>query len=1027
MDRRIRLVWRRIERKTTLCALCLLIAAGVVGAQTLANVTVNGVVTDSSGAAVPDAKITAKNTATGLTHSTTTDQAGRYTISDLPAGTYDISTGASGFSTIIRQNQVLLVGQTVTLDFALQVGSVAQTVEVKANAPATIDPTESVVTRVLETQEINNLPTVSRSYLDLAALSPGVYSSGAGATPDIGGAPTYETGFVVDGGEAENDFNGGTYVSYPQDWIQEFSLVAEQAPAEFGRASAGYINAITRSGGQIHGRVYGYYQNNELNALTPPLGAAKQPVRLAGSSPRIGAMAGGPIKKDKLFYFGGYEFSHTVTDNPISIAPAFVGPASPSETIPVTTGNNVAIAKIDYQINVNNKISGEAIGENSNFTNQGVSGGTSLGAGATGFTRTYNTNDTWTKIISSNKLNDLNFTYSQQTPYSGCNYESIVGDYPNYPAQSGSTPEGDPVGWLAALKYSGAPGGAESLGCPTSYNIVGEPEFKYTDMAVTETYSLTHEPHDIKLGVQAAAERLQFFGVRELADGEFAFSGSDQLPFNPASPATYPISDTMTGDPTAGGGKKFDLWGPNFSFFAEDSWKIKPNLTLNYGLRYQFDFANHFFTNDWINPAIANGTGVGPISPISVDWSDVAPRFGFAWTPFHGKDNTVVRGGIGVFYDESHSHYAGVMAGQNLGVYDPTLVSASTPSENPWCVGNPCTTSVPTVYQQYAEEVLAYALATYTGPNFFLGNYQMPKGGPDYKIPAPTQVINGSVEPAPTAGGTIVDPSNYKVPGDIQISAGIGHQFGNVLDVQTDYVYTRGYRQVLYYDSNVSMLGEPLYPQYGAIFESDNLGVYDNNSLRVKSSYRDKRGDLMQVAYTLSYAYDNSPLGFSTSAPSFATAGGAPTISSDPYNPNYDWGAGTLDIRNNFVFSGTGMGLWGISLSPIFSIRSGLPFNATDSGVTPAGCPVYYSTCYFPGYPRDSLRLPKYISLGAHLAKTFRLGEKRSATVFMESFNVPNLRNYTAYNSSLGNKTTFNTPSTIGTMRQVQLGGRFDF
>lgn len=975
-------------------------------------VTIVGVTTDSSGAVLPNVSITATNVATSLLFSAMSDEEGRYTILNIDPGTYNVQATASGFGTIERLNQTFLVGQTVTVNFQMQVASVAQKVEV-SSAPPMISTTESVVSRVIEQQEVDNLPTITRRFSDLAALSPGVTVSGSSVL--IGGSTNYQTQYVVDGGSSQNSFFGGSYINFAQDWIQEFSLVSEQAPAEYGRASGGFVNAITRSGtNEVHGRAYGFFQNAALNS-TPKFLPAFAPTKPPYSLQRIGGMIGGPVKKDKLFYFIGYEYYHNINSTPVNVNPAFVGIASTSGVFPVTSLTHVAMVKLDYQGSVSNRFSFRMAGEYDGAGNTGVGAGRTLGNGTTGKTKSYLPSGSWTHIISPTELNELQFVYARSTPYAGCNYARIVGPYPGYPSLPGSTVGGDPVGWWAQISYPTASGGAVTTGCPTNYSYDDRPWVGYRDTTLTDTFSLTHGAHDVKFGAAVGAENLKWFFIRNSADGAFSINGSK--PFNPSDPTTFPTLDTMNGFGGASQlGQHYDIWGPNLAFFAQDSFKVTPTLTLNMGLRYNLDFENHEFTHRYILPHIATDM-IAPLTPVNTDFGEIAPRFGYAWTPFHDNGRTVLRGGLGVFYDEAHTEMQAIEFGQAIDSVTPVVVNATRPGSNPYCYSDPlCSGStVPTADQKYVEEVLAYALTTYTVPNFTLGTYTF--GGHTYTIPAPTVSAGGKILPAPTTSGTIVDDQNFKIPGEFQVSQGIGHQFGNSFNLQADYVYIRGFRQILFRNTNINQQGALINPSYGSIIGVYNGGLFNNTSFRVKAAYRDHRGDSAQLAYTLGWARDDSLASFNTAS----TA--APQ--SNPFNPMVDYGPSAQDARHVINLSGVLQIPWGFQFAPIFAFTSPLPYTATTTASVP-GCPVYYSQCYPTGYSRNTLRGIPTISLSARLSKFFRIGERRSIELLIEGYNIPNLTNYTTFTTSVLSP-SFEKPTAAGAMRQLQVGARLDF
>src|SRR5580704_12001290 len=308
------------------------------------NATLTGTIKDQTGAAIAGATVTATNTSTGIQKSGASNSDGYYTVVELVPGTYDIQATQKGFSTMVYRAQEILVGTTVTRDFAMQVSSISQVVEVTSNA-AVIEPTQTSVERVLAPEVLNDLPTLNRSFSDLAVLAPGVQATGVNTSvtpggtgrgaglPTIGGSPTYESGFVADGITMEAGNQGGPYVTLSQDWVQEFSIIALQFPAEYGEAAGGVVNVSTRSGtNQIHGRVYGFFQNADLNA-NPEFYTGK--TRAPFNSERGGGMLGGPIKKGKLFYFIGDEFFHQLSTAALpsgQTAGAFLTTAQPLTT-----------------------------------------------------------------------------------------------------------------------------------------------------------------------------------------------------------------------------------------------------------------------------------------------------------------------------------------------------------------------------------------------------------------------------------------------------------------------------------------------------------------------------------------------------------------------------------------------------------------------------------------------------------------------------------------------------------------------
>src|SRR5487761_266026 len=290
--------------------------AQVVGA------TLSGTITDPSGAVIPHAQVVITNTATGVTRNATADASGFYNTPNLLPGTYRITVSASGFSTQIRTGIVLTVGASQILNVSLQVGKVTNLVQVTGAAP-TVQLASSSISAVVNSTTVRQLPLNGRSWTDLAKLQPGIDALGSlqqavtsgynrgnrgyGTELTISGARPQQNNYRVDGISVNDYANSGPGSvlggTLGVDAIQEFSVLSSNYSAEYGRTSGGVVNAITRSGtNQFHGDVYEFLRNSSLDARNF-FDANIPPFRRN----QFGASAGGPIQKDKTFFFGDYE------------------------------------------------------------------------------------------------------------------------------------------------------------------------------------------------------------------------------------------------------------------------------------------------------------------------------------------------------------------------------------------------------------------------------------------------------------------------------------------------------------------------------------------------------------------------------------------------------------------------------------------------------------------------------------------------------------------------------------------------
>jgi Carboxypeptidase regulatory-like domain len=357
----------------------LLIGPPALGQTTTA--TLSGVIRDASGAVVPDAKISAKNTATGAIRETATDSEGRFSITNLGPGQYEIRAERAGFRTAVQSGVVLNVGGATVVDLIVQVGEVSEIVEIKQDEPL-IEPTKAELSRVVNERSIESLPIIGRNFVDFAKLSsgvaPGRENTGGGAfkEPDagvgsaaaprltFGGQSELSTLILVDGVDNIQTFTGLPRVTPSQEAVREFRVLNSTFLAEYGRALGGFVNIVTKSGtNRSNGSVYYFGMNDTLNA---------QPI-LTGPDPvlrqnQYGATFGGPIKKDKTFFFGSYEgqrraesnkFSEVIFNNleAINVTKRFFGLTPEVTHLLRANDYDGFLVKLDHKLTANNDLS----------------------------------------------------------------------------------------------------------------------------------------------------------------------------------------------------------------------------------------------------------------------------------------------------------------------------------------------------------------------------------------------------------------------------------------------------------------------------------------------------------------------------------------------------------------------------------------------------------------------------------------------------------------------------------------------
>src|SRR5437870_5105733 len=312
-----------MSRYLPVLLIALILSACPVYAQ-VTTATIAGVAQDASGAVIPGVSVTVKNLDTGITRTVTTDEGGRYTVPDLTIGSYEVEAQLPGFQTEVRSGITLSVGRSAVINFALKVGQISDKVTITEEAPL-VESTTAAMSSLVDERTIRDLPLNGRSWDNLALLQPGVVSVGAGqgsAAFDFGtgtrfnvnGSRAYANTFLLDGTDIADHANGtpggsaGTNLGV--DGVQEFKINTSVSPAEYGRSSGGVISAVTRSGtNSLHGSAFEFDRNNAFDSLGYFGQASHGGTGSVAPYRRnqFGGSLGGPIKKDKTFFFGTYE------------------------------------------------------------------------------------------------------------------------------------------------------------------------------------------------------------------------------------------------------------------------------------------------------------------------------------------------------------------------------------------------------------------------------------------------------------------------------------------------------------------------------------------------------------------------------------------------------------------------------------------------------------------------------------------------------------------------------------------------
>lgn len=636
------------------CAfLSLLLLAFPCSAQ-LDTAVILGTVLDPSGAVIPNATVLVQNQGTGTSSNLQTDASGNYIASALPVGVYRVTASAPGFKTRVNEDLRLQVSDRLRVDLTLETGQITERVTVSSEAPV-VDTASTTLGAVVTTQQVEALPVNGRNVMDLLQLVPGAMLRGDASTQSVGGAQLFRSSggvrFLLDGADASrvdaDDLNNtygssrGRISRASIDAIQEFRVYTNSFSAEYGEALGGVVNLITKSGtNDFHGGLFEYFRNEKLDARNyfnvPP--ANKPAYRLN----QFGGSVGGPIVRDRLFFFGNYEgvrqragktqnvfvptqaFRQTVVPEvkpAVDMLPLPNGEISPTDprlgryvrnvSDPLT--ENTGSIKGDYIIGTNDRLSGR-YNYNKNLTQTyfGVAQGQLQTA--PGFLQIAKLN--YTRVWSPRVMNETGFAFNRA----------------HIDPRSAESEE------IRAFPITALGSGSAGVG-PGLFDLrVANNSFTFM-----ETMSYVTGRQQLRFGAQITRNQ----NNKELA---FQRTVTYQLLEDFARNSAFSIG--TLGQPRAG------MRSTYYGFFVQDDIQVSRTLTINAGLRYQYDtspteshgrIANFNFATGQLDPV---GTTL-----INAPKTNFAPRFGIAYTPFASR-NTVFRAGYGMFYAHLNSAFA---------------------------------------------------------------------------------------------------------------------------------------------------------------------------------------------------------------------------------------------------------------------------------------------------------------------------------------------------------------------------------
>jgi Carboxypeptidase regulatory-like domain/TonB dependent receptor len=992
--------------------------------------TVNGLISDPREAVVPNARVVAVSKAQGVSRETTSNADGLYVITDLAPGDYDLKIEAPGFAPSEFTEVSVQAGRTITLDAKLQIAGVGTIVNVNEGA-GEVDLTQSMIQGQITSTTIDTIPLNGRNFLELAYLIPGNrpapnFDPTKTNTLEVSSAGGFGRGgnITVDGGDNNDEVVGGTLSNFPQDSIQEFQIATGRFTSEVGRSGNSIINVVTKSGGNdIHGSAFFYERNRVLQGLPATFDRSQQTPPFHRE--QFGGSAGGPIVKDRAWWFASLEYRYQ--NAAIQTGERdFTTDAVLHTAAPANLRDLLFSTRFDDQLTTRNRLMVRYSFNRSTDINQASLAQPSPSISAAERQDSLNRFHSFvagvTTTISNNKANDASFHFD--------NF------YNNLPPFSQNSPTTNPAG-LASTNELLFP----SLADGANYNL---PQATYLNRyQLREAFSWTLGKHALRLGGEfqrySAHGIINVFGtgtVILVSDFGFADLNGDgavndlDIPIAVALKSSAPVSPVPIPH----------IANNYLAGYVQDDWRVRSNLTLNLGLRWEYD-----------TDLLGNDSAHGPCPDLTSepdrpcvwlanvidlhrtpDKKSFGPRVGFAWDPF-GKGKTVVRGGYGIYYDRIILEAPSLERVQD----NRQLTVAQFAGSSCTFPGNPGPPSLGLCFAGIPGEGFAPGSPTLADP--FSGPNQT--GG----------------------GGLIALSKDSHHPLFQQFSIGVQQQLGNNWLFSADGLHVFGYNQLIGQFLRTTDSTSPDISCSGnnvpCVVTDPLTGISDNvtelgsfakswyDGLIVSVQHRPTKLGRFTYLYNINYTFSKTLDYSDDDQLTNGNADEAVNLVEGTVGLPKEKGYASSDERHRLTLFGQLQMPWGFSFSPIYTFGSGVPANTALSGLPVAFNPDQTVTSRIPILSRNAIgrsiknsdqlnaiieewnALPAcpapapcnaggairtvpaginffspFSSLDFRLTKEIRLGERMRLSLIGEAFNIFNFTNVrgTSRNSYAG-------------------------
>jgi hypothetical protein len=1054
------------------CALFLMLALSAISfGQSTVSGAIAGVVTNPNKEVVPGAAVTVKNIETNKEETANTDDQGSFRIVNLQPGNYEVTVSGAGFGNF-TQTAVVEVGRITEVNVALSITQVSENVQVNAEAPVINTSQQDFATNINQTS-INELPTNGRRAFNFVLLTPGVVPDGNFGLISFRGISGLLNNNTVDGGDNNNAFyseeRGRTRITYvvSQASVREFQVNTSNYSAEYGRAAGGVVNTVTQSGtNDFHGSAFFYIRDNKWGATNPTTlrtllvngVGVQQAFKPKDVRKQFGGSIGGPIMKDRLFFFFTYDESRRdfpgaavfpnatylnltsanrttlksrsalITDARIDGALSFL--AGLTGSVPRTQNQRIYFPKVDWVMNTSNTFTASFNRMRSKSPSGIETQPTTFKGIATfgdDFVETDSLNLRLTSTLTPTILNEARFQYGRDNLFAFSN-----------PPSAGETILATSDGRPPQISVSS--GGSFIFGKQDFLERVANPDEKRWQWA--DTMTITRGQHTLKFGGDVNRVNDLLDNLR-LESGSYAYNNLGDFIVDYIN-VTTPLGATTSCFTNTGaraalragrcytsnyqqafGPTAFRIKTTDFNFFAQDDIRVTPRLTVNLGVRYEYEKLPE--------PQIANpltnltGQFVGPdqTKAFASDKNNFGPRFGFAYD-ITGDGKTSVRGGYGIYYGR---------------IINSTIINA---------ISNTGVTAAQRVFS-----LAATASGSPIFPNVFASAPAITTAAPNIVVFS-DHMANPQIHQADIVLEREIMP-NTVVSASFLVS--LGRRLPTFTDRNLPAPVSRTFTFINGGPLNGQTITVPFFTgarpdtRFGAITEISGSIKSEYEALVLQANRRLSKGLQFQVNYTRSRTTDTGQ--------NSATF----TFTNGPINPfdlSLEKGRSNLDIPNRFVASAVwtpsapgslkdsavGRAIFnGWTIAPIVLVQDGVPYSANVSGFGPSSIAGGISGSGALGripflFERNAFRQPKIVNVDLRVSRRFRFTETTNFEVLAEAFNLFNRYQVTGVGTTMyafsGSNLDFqpatnsfgvvnSTGSTIVRERQIQFAARFHF